>query len=112
MSKSRLEKKFTHLWGDMFPGLPLQTEYVACPPRRFRWDYAHPESRILIEIQGGTWGTGKHNTGTGLARDYSKMNTAVSQGWQQFNLSGDMITAEWLQLIADTITTKLAETYD
>jgi len=66
------------------------------PPRRFRWDYAPPEVRVLIEIQGGTWQIGGHSSGKGIQRDCEKRSLATAHGWQQFSLTGEMINHQWL----------------
>lgn len=65
-------------------GLPAPvTQYQAlAPKRKFAWDAAYPDARILIEVQGSTYRpvTG-HTSGSGLHRDYEKNNLAVKAGW-------------------------------
>lgn len=46
--------------------------------RKFRFDYAIPEFRIAIEIDGG----GRHNRAQGFIKDMEKMNLAAAQGWR------------------------------
>ena len=65
-----------------FPA-PLR-EYAAVPGRRFRWDFAWTDARVLVEINGGTYARMGHSTGTGIARDYEKSNLAVLAGWKVF----------------------------
>ena len=36
-------------------------------------------------------------------RDYEKLNLAQQQGYCVFQLSGEMITEQWLKAIAETI---------
>lgn len=100
---SNLEAEFDSLWESLYPNIDLETEVALIPNRRFRFDYAHPQSRVAIEINGGIWSIGKHSTGKGLMRDYEKLNLAQALGWVVFQLSGDMINAEWLRAIATTI---------
>jgi very-short-patch-repair endonuclease len=57
-------------------------EYQAIPARKFRFDFAFVEARLLIEINGGTYSKGAHSTGIGLHRDYEKGNLAVKEGWR------------------------------
>ncbi len=68
-------------------------EYIACPPRQFRWDYAFIEKKILIEINGGTWGRKRtgHTSGVGVRRDYEKNNVAVSHGWTVYYFTSDWV---------------------
>jgi hypothetical protein len=69
-----------------------ETEYRACPPRRYRWDGAYPEIDLLYEVQGGIWmRKGGHNTGTGISRDCEKNNLAVTRGWRVLYFTRAMV---------------------
>ncbi len=72
-----------------FPA-PLR-EYAAVPGRRFRWDFAWTDARVLVEINGGTYARMGHSTGTGIARDYEKSNLAVLAGWKVFAFDRRMV---------------------
>jgi|GEM_PF-2620614 len=79
-------------------GLPdPKREFVAIPGRRFRWDFAWPSFRILLEVQGGTWGKGgkggsaAHSGGVAAARDAEKGNLAVMAGWKCLSVTTDQI---------------------
>ena len=74
-----------------FPA-PLR-EYAAVPGRRFRWDFAWTDARVLVEINGGTYARMGHSTGTGIARDYEKSNLAVLAGWRTFVFDRRMVEA-------------------
>ena len=100
---SSLELDFDFLWEQLHPNIDLVAEYRAIEGRRFKFDYAHISSAVLVEVQGQIWHTGGHNTGRSLIRDYTKYNLAQSQGWIVFQLSAEMITEEWLKVIADAI---------
>ncbi len=65
-------------------GLPQPVrEFKAIPSRRFRWDFAWVEQRLLVETNGSTWIARKgHTSGVGIARDYEKHNLAVLAGWR------------------------------
>jgi len=73
-------------------GLPEPArELKFCPGRRFRFDFAYPEKMLAIEVQGQTWHKGAHSSGTGLERDYEKMNLAQSLGWRVYQFSSNMV---------------------
>lgn len=73
-------------------GLPEPIrEYVAIPGRRFRWDFAWPSFRLLLEVQGGTWGKGAHSGGAGASRDCEKGNLATCAGWRTLSVTTDQI---------------------
>jgi len=74
-----------------FPA-PLR-EYAAVPGRRFRWDFAWPDKRVLVEINGGTYAHMGHSTGSGIARDYEKSNLAMLAGWRTFVFDRRMVEA-------------------
>lgn len=66
-------------------------EFVAIPGRRFRWDFAWPQHRLLVEINGGTFTRGGHSTGLGIRRDYEKNNLAQLAGWRTLAFDGNAV---------------------
>ena len=94
---SELENKFYRMWLQHNPDIKLLREVQAIPNRRFRFDFAHLETRVLIEIQGGTFYHKKlgHNTGKGLHRDYEKANLAQLQKWHLFYFDSKMFISNW-----------------
>jgi len=69
----------------------LQTEYHFHPHRLWRFDYALPDHKIAIEIDGGTRQQGRHNRAEGYAKDAEKINAATGLGWRVFRFSDVMI---------------------
>jgi hypothetical protein len=101
---SHLEQQFADLWLSLYPTIDLHSEYRFSPPRRYRWDFCHLESKVAIEIQGGVWmGRSGHSGGTGVLKDYEKLCLAAAQGWRVFLLADSMITWEYLETIARAI---------
>jgi hypothetical protein len=73
-------------------GLPKPKEqYKAIESRRFKWDFAWPECKILVEVNGGTFQRMGHSTGAGIARDYEKRNLATLDGWHCLDFDGAMV---------------------
>jgi very-short-patch-repair endonuclease len=70
-------------------GIPYKREFKAIPGRRYRWDFRLTGTRILLEVNGGTWTKGGHSTGNGIQRDYTKSNLALIHGWMQLTFSSD-----------------------
>lgn len=62
--------------------------------RRFLYDFAYPEYKITVEIQGGTWMRHKsgHTSGVGVRRDCEKHNYAILNGWTPLAFTSDMIS--------------------
>ncbi|WP_286842714.1 MULTISPECIES: hypothetical protein [Sphingobacterium] len=64
--------------------IELWPEFFFSVDRLYRFDYAIPELKIGIEVNGGVWAKGNsgHSSGTGIMRDYEKSNLAQSLGWK------------------------------
>lgn len=56
-------------------------EYRFHPARRWRVDYAWPEHRLAVEIEGGAWVGGRHVRGPGFTKDMEKYNELALAGW-------------------------------
>lgn len=73
-------------------GLPEPVcEYKAIKGRQYPWDFAWPESRLLVEIQGGIYQRGAHSRGAGIERDMEKLNLATLAGYRCLQFSRRMI---------------------
>lgn len=57
-------------------------EYRFHPVRRWRFDYAIPEHKIALEVEGGVWTGGRHIRGSGFLGDMEKYNAAATMGWR------------------------------
>lgn len=64
-----------------FPDLKIVEEYAFHVTRRWRFDYAVPEIRLAIELNGGNWSGGRHVRGFGYINDLKKINSAQLMGW-------------------------------
>lgn len=63
-------------------GLPEpESEFRFTKERMWRFDFAYPQARLAIEIEGGVWNGGRHITGTGFEDDCEKYNSAALHGW-------------------------------
>lgn len=97
---SRLEKKLQLFWTSL-GGPELTPEFRFNPERRWRADFAHLESRTLIEIEGGIFlaGGGRHNRASGFAADTEKYLEAALAGWRVLRLTDRQITAPIVERI-------------
>lgn len=107
--RSKLELRFLGLWEER--GLPeLEEEYRFHPVRKWRVDFALPDLKIGIEVEGGTWGKpvycprcrtrikgvwkgGRHNHPSSFPNDCEKYNHAAMLGWRIFRLTEKMFHA-------------------
>lgn len=63
-------------------GLIPAREYRFAAPRRWRFDFAFPELKLAVEVEGGVWNGGRHTTGSGFTADCAKYNAAAVMGWR------------------------------
>lgn len=122
---SVLERKFWGFWTLHYPQYPLLSEFddigsweldythrlsLSKRAKRFRLDFAHEESRVGIEIQGGIYTRGRHVTGSGYERDAFKYNLAAAGGWVIFLITPEMVKSpRWYALIAATIESRVGQ---
>jgi very-short-patch-repair endonuclease len=95
---SKLEARFDLLWRSM-GGPALEREYRFHPTRKWRADFAHLPSRTLIEIEGGIWVRGRHNSPRGFAADAEKYLEAELAGWRVVRLVDQQIRGPILERV-------------
>lgn len=59
----------------------IVSEYRFHAVRKWRFDYAHVETKTAIEIEGGAFSGGRHTRGKGYINDMEKYNAAIELGW-------------------------------
>lgn len=86
------------------PDVEVVKEHVFHWTRKWRFDYAMPELKIAIEIDGGVWEYGRHNRPQGYINDMEKLNTAASMGWLVLRFTtDDRLKTSTMALIKDTV---------
>jgi len=85
--------------------LPAPTsEYRFHPTRKWRMDYAWPEQRVALEVDGGIWHGGRHTRGAGWLKDTEKLNAAASMGWRLLRCTpAQLCTLDTIELLALTL---------
>jgi very-short-patch-repair endonuclease len=79
---------------------PVTREYQFMEGRRWRFDFAWPELRLAVEIEGGVWTNGGHTRGAGYVKNLEKYNAAAAQGWRLFRFhEGAVRNGEAISLI-------------
>ena len=72
-------------------GIDMLREYKFHPVRKWRFDFAIPDIRLALEVEGGTWNGGRHTTGAGFMGDCVKYSEAAILGWRVIRVTGSMI---------------------
>ena len=79
--KEQQAKQIETLCQDLQLKAPV-AEYRFYSERLWRMDYAWPQAKVAIEIEGGIYQGGDHTTSMqGVLGDIEKYNTAASMGW-------------------------------
>lgn len=74
-------------------GLPMPVaEFRFHPERKWRFDFAWPDKRIAVEIEGGTFTRGRHVRPLGYECDCEKYNEAALRGWKVLRFTTRQIT--------------------
>lgn len=80
---------------------PAEREFVFAAPRKWRLDFAWPDDKIAVEVEGGTWTNGRHSRGAGFAADCEKYARAAILGWTVLRVTGDHVKSgqalQWLE---------------
>lgn len=58
-----------------------EREYKFHSTRRWRFDFAWPDSMVAVEVEGAIFTGGRHSRGAGMLKDMEKYNTAATMGW-------------------------------
>ena len=74
-------------------------EFMFVKGRRWRFDYAWPEQRVAVELEGGIWGNGRHTRGSGFLEDCNKYNTAVLNGWRVLRFTINHLEDDPIQVV-------------
>lgn len=72
-------------------GLTPEREYRFHPKRRWRFDFAWPDEKLAVEVEGGQWVIGRHQQPEGFEKDMEKYNAAVLAGWRVLRFTGKMV---------------------
>lgn len=86
-------------------GLPSpESEYRFHPTRRWRLDYAWPDIKLGLEVDGGLWIRGKHGRGAGIVKDQDKGNALAMLGWRLLRVQpGQLTTIGTVRMIAHIV---------
>ena len=89
---SRLEESLW-LWLKYVQPDQWQREFRFHPTRKWRFDFAHHDCKLAIEVDGLLWSGkgGRHQRGKGYEKDCEKMAEAMVLGWRVLRVTGSMI---------------------
>jgi very-short-patch-repair endonuclease len=65
------------------------TEWQFDTKRKWRFDFAWPEVRVALEVEGGVFTNGRHTRASGFIKDMEKYNRAAVLGWRVLRTTPD-----------------------
>lgn len=80
-------------------GKGLRARLEAAGLQDWRLDFAWPDARIALEVEGGVWSRGRHVRPAGFLGDVRKYNTLAMRGWTLLRVTGgpdDVAVFDWL----------------
>ena len=83
-------------------GIPYKREFHFHPTRKWRADFLIIGTRLLVEVEGGTWlKDGAHNSGAGFERDIEKYTAAMLRNYVVLRVVPRQINSyealQWIQ---------------
>ncbi len=107
MKRESLEDRFYNAWLDHAPKeFPApERQFKFHPERRFRYDFAWPQIKLCVDIQGGGFSGGRHSRGIGQEGDHDKANEAQRLGYDvlQFGTKAMDDPAKVIEYVVDFI---------
>ena len=88
---SQLELSFA-LWLRVEKMPAHETEYVFAKPRLWRFDFAWPDRMFAVEIDGGLYQGGRHQTLSGYVLDCLKFERALQLGWTVYRIPAPWVS--------------------
>lgn len=74
-------------------GRAAQKQIKQAGLKNWRFDFAWPDRKIAVEVEGGTWVKGRHVQPKGYADDCDKYNHATMLGWSVYRFTSDMVSS-------------------
>lgn len=89
--RSELEEELAYQLRITKLPIPIR-EFQFAELRRWRFDFAWPDLKLAVEVEGGSWIGGRHARGAGFRLDCEKYNEAQLRGWKLLRFTGEMVS--------------------
>ena len=104
----RLEPAFLAAWHHCNiatdgPKPEPELEYRFHPFRKWRFDFAWPEQKVAVEMEGGVFIGGAHTRGGHYQSDCEKYNAAVLLGWRILRYTTADVRKRPIQMVREVL---------
>lgn len=86
---------------DLFP--VMQREFCFHPVRKWRFDFAWEGPLLAVEVEGGKWTRGRHQTPQGFQEDLEKYNAAALLGWTVLRYTRDDLLKRPMEVASEVL---------
>lgn len=73
------------------------------PTRKWQMDFAWPEQKLAVEVDGAIWVNGRHSRGAGILGDMEKYAEAMLLGWRVLRVAPEHIKSgkavDWIEAL-------------
>lgn len=84
--------------------IAYKPEFKFAEHRRWKADFLILGTRILIEVEGGTWSGGRHTRGKGYENDCEKYSWAAANGWTVLRFTtGQVNSGDAVKVVLEAI---------
>ena len=78
-----------HIRAEKLP--PPRRQFLFHSDREWAFDFAWPDQRLAVEVDGAVYSQGRHTRGQGFEEDLVKLNEALLLGWTVPRFSGGQV---------------------
>jgi len=72
-------------------GKEIRKRLAAAGLKDWRFDFAWPDRKLAVEVEGGSFVGGRHTRGVGFREDCHKYHHAMRLGWTVYRCEGTLI---------------------
>jgi hypothetical protein len=91
MSIPKPETEYRFALHHVGPGKELRKRIAVAGLKDWRFDFAWPDHRLAVEVEGGSWVGGRHTRGVGFREDCHKYHHAMRLGWTVYRCEESLI---------------------
>ena len=74
-------------------GIEFARQYLYVPGRKFRADFAHLPTRLLVHVDGGIFSRQAHGSVSGILADIERLNLGTLNGWRALRVTPQMVSS-------------------